>query len=180
MIRRHCRNRSRWNGAGTSRSSGSRGQRNATRSTIPRCEGIGTFFANLQAHAKAVVLDAVGENFSAGLDLSELSQRSTVEGVAHSMMWHRVFDQIEFGHALHRAALGKLGEIRAQRKCSPTASNTTGFHVSLQFTKNDVPMPSTVGSLSALRFSGLASRRIAMSPRHSTASDCGSGGGSCS
>ncbi len=63
----------------------------------PTVEGIGTFFANLQAHAKAVVLDAVGENFSAGLDLSELSQRSTLEGVAHSMMWHRVFDQIEFG-----------------------------------------------------------------------------------
>src|SRR5262249_12180492 len=51
----------------------------------------------LPAHSKAVVLDAVGENFSAGLDLSELSERTTVEGVAHSMMWHRVFAQVELG-----------------------------------------------------------------------------------
>src|SRR6266513_2362978 len=38
----------------------------------PTVEGIGKFFANLPAHAKAIVLDAVGDNFSAGLDLSEL------------------------------------------------------------------------------------------------------------
>ena len=63
----------------------------------PTVEGIGAFFASLAADAKVVVLDAVGENFSAGLDLSELSERSTVEGVAHSMMWHRVFEQIELG-----------------------------------------------------------------------------------
>jgi enoyl-CoA hydratase/carnithine racemase len=63
----------------------------------PTVEGIGAFFAGLAADAKVVVLDAVGDNFSAGLDLSELSERSTVEGVAHSMMWHRVFEQIELG-----------------------------------------------------------------------------------
>ena len=44
-----------------------------------------------------MVLDASGENFSAGLDLSELSERSTFEGVAHSMMWHRAFEQVELG-----------------------------------------------------------------------------------
>jgi (methylthio)acryloyl-CoA hydratase len=60
-------------------------------------EGIGTFFAGLQPDTKVVVLDAAGDNFSAGLDLSELSERSTFEGVAHSMMWHRVFEQIELG-----------------------------------------------------------------------------------
>jgi len=60
-------------------------------------EGIGAFFAGLQPDIKVVVLDAVGDNFSAGLDLSELSERSTFEGVAHSMMWHRVFEQIELG-----------------------------------------------------------------------------------
>jgi (methylthio)acryloyl-CoA hydratase len=63
----------------------------------PAVEGIGAFFSHLPAHAKAVVLDAVGENFSAGLDLSELSERSTIEGVAHSMMWHRAFEQVELG-----------------------------------------------------------------------------------
>jgi (methylthio)acryloyl-CoA hydratase len=59
--------------------------------------GIEAFFADLPHEVKAVVLDAEGDNFSAGLDLSELSERSTVEGVAHSMMWHRAFERIEFG-----------------------------------------------------------------------------------
>jgi (methylthio)acryloyl-CoA hydratase len=60
-------------------------------------EGIGAFFSSLPEQAKAVVLDAAGESFSSGLDLSELSECSTIEGVAHSMMWHRAFQQMELG-----------------------------------------------------------------------------------
>jgi (methylthio)acryloyl-CoA hydratase len=63
----------------------------------PTVLGIGAFFSNLPEGVKTVVLDAVGDNFSAGLDLSELAECDTVEGVIHSMMWHRVFEQIEFG-----------------------------------------------------------------------------------
>ncbi len=59
--------------------------------------GIESFFATLPAAAKVAVIAADGDNFSAGLDLSELSERSTVEGVTHSMMWHRAFERIEFG-----------------------------------------------------------------------------------
>ncbi len=59
--------------------------------------GIETFFAALPPEARAVVIAADGDNFSAGLDLSEITERSTVEGVAHSMMWHRAFEKIEFG-----------------------------------------------------------------------------------
>lgn len=59
--------------------------------------GIETFFSALPPEARAVVIAADGENFSAGLDLSEITERSTVEGVAHSMMWHRAFEKIEFG-----------------------------------------------------------------------------------
>jgi enoyl-CoA hydratase/carnithine racemase len=51
--------------------------------TIP--EGIG-----------AVVLHGVGDHFSAGLDLSELSERDATEGLQHSQMWHRVFDRIQY------------------------------------------------------------------------------------
>jgi len=58
--------------------------------------GIETFFASLPAEARVVVLHADGDHFSAGLDLSELGETSTFEGVAHSAMWHRVFAQIEF------------------------------------------------------------------------------------
>jgi (methylthio)acryloyl-CoA hydratase len=60
-------------------------------------QGIEAFFTALPEQAKVVILDAIGDNFSAGLDLSELSERSTVEGVAHSMMWHRAFERVEFG-----------------------------------------------------------------------------------
>ena len=63
----------------------------------PAVRGIGAFFSNLPEHVKVVLIEAIGDNFSAGLDLTELSERSTIEGVTHSMMWHRMFEQMEFG-----------------------------------------------------------------------------------
>src|SRR5213080_908168 len=59
--------------------------------------GLEAFFENLPAGVKAVVLNAEGAHFSAGLDLSELKVLSTEEGIAHSRVWHRIFDKIEFG-----------------------------------------------------------------------------------
>src|SRR5258705_1540601 len=59
--------------------------------------GLETFFATLSAGVKAVVLNAEGRHFSAGLDLSELKVLSTEEGIAHSRMWHGIFEKIEFG-----------------------------------------------------------------------------------
>lgn len=59
--------------------------------------GIEHFFAVPPRGVRAVVLDAEGMHFSAGLDLSELSERSTFEGIAHSTMWHRAFRQLEYG-----------------------------------------------------------------------------------
>jgi enoyl-CoA hydratase/carnithine racemase len=59
--------------------------------------GIEAFFADLPAGVAAVVLDAAGDHFSAGLDLAELTEVSTFDGVLHSMMWHRVFERIELG-----------------------------------------------------------------------------------
>lgn len=44
----------------------------------------------------AVVIYGVGDHFSAGLDLSELSERDATEGLLHSQMWHRVFDRIQY------------------------------------------------------------------------------------
>jgi len=58
--------------------------------------GIETFFASMPPDVRVVVLHADGGHFSAGLDLAELGETSTFEGVAHSAMWHRVFAQIEF------------------------------------------------------------------------------------
>jgi enoyl-CoA hydratase/carnithine racemase len=84
----------------------------------PTVLGIEAFFAALPAAVKAVVLAGEGEHFSAGLDLSELTERNIAEGVAHSRFWHRVFDTIEFGKVpvvavLQGAVLGGGFEIAA-------------------------------------------------------------------
>ena len=47
-------------------------------------EEIDRCFAALPSKVKALVLDGAGEHFCAGLDLSELADRSAAEGVAHS------------------------------------------------------------------------------------------------
>jgi (methylthio)acryloyl-CoA hydratase len=80
--------------------------------------GLETFFETLPAGVKAVVLNAEGQHFSAGLDLSELKVLSTEEGIAHSRVWHRIFDRIEFGRApvvtvMHGAVVGGGLELAA-------------------------------------------------------------------
>jgi enoyl-CoA hydratase/carnithine racemase len=59
--------------------------------------GLEAFFGAPPTGVRAVVLDAEGEHFSAGLDLSELSERDVLQGVEHSRMWHRAFASIESG-----------------------------------------------------------------------------------
>ncbi|MEA2873163.1 MAG: (methylthio)acryloyl-CoA hydratase [Hyphomicrobiales bacterium] len=80
--------------------------------------GLEQFFATLPAGVKAVVLNAEGKHFSAGLDLSELKVLSTEEGIAHSRMWHGIFDKIEFGRVpvvtvMHGAVVGGGLELAA-------------------------------------------------------------------
>jgi enoyl-CoA hydratase/carnithine racemase len=65
---------------------------------------------------RAIVLSGEGKHFCAGLDLSELSERSVGEGVLHSRMWHVAMDAIQFGPlpvvaALHGAVVGGGLEI---------------------------------------------------------------------
>ncbi|WP_232668523.1 crotonase/enoyl-CoA hydratase family protein [Pseudonocardia sp. TRM90224] len=59
--------------------------------------GLEAFFSSPPAGVAAVVLDAAGEHFSAGLDLAELDERDAFAGMQHSMMWHRAFERIERG-----------------------------------------------------------------------------------
>jgi enoyl-CoA hydratase/carnithine racemase len=80
--------------------------------------GIEAFFSALPDGIKAAVIHGAGEHFSAGLDLSELSERDTAEGVMHSRMWHRAFQHIEFGKVpvvavLHGAVVGGGLELAA-------------------------------------------------------------------
>lgn len=59
--------------------------------------GLEIFFSAPPEQVRAVVLDAEGAHFSAGLDLAELTERDAFEGLAHSQMWHRCFERIERG-----------------------------------------------------------------------------------
>jgi len=84
----------------------------------PTVFGIEAFFDALPEDIKAVVLAAEGEHFSAGLDLTELTERNVVQGIAHSRSWHRAFDKIEFGKVpvvsvLHGAVVGGGLELAA-------------------------------------------------------------------
>ncbi len=59
--------------------------------------GIQAFFTAPPDGVTAVVLDAEGPHFCAGLDLSELTERDAFEGLEHSRMWHRAFERMESG-----------------------------------------------------------------------------------
>ena len=70
-----------------------------------------TAFVNLPEDARVVVLSGEGDHFCAGLDLSELGERSVAEGIVHSRSWHAAFEQIQFGRVpviavLHGAVVG--------------------------------------------------------------------------
>ena len=77
-----------------------------------------TAFVNLPDDVRAVVLSGEGDHFCAGLDLSELGERSVAEGIMHSRSWHAAFEQIQFGRVpvvvvLHGAVVGGGLELAA-------------------------------------------------------------------
>jgi len=81
-------------------------------------QGIETFFTSLPDGIGAAVLHGEGEHFSAGLDLGELKERDVTQGIAHSGLWHRAFDKIQFGRVpvvavLHGAVVGGGLELAA-------------------------------------------------------------------
>ena len=59
--------------------------------------GLEAFFSAPPPDVRAVVLDAEGDHFCAGLDLAELGATDAVEGVEHSRFWHRAFARMERG-----------------------------------------------------------------------------------
>lgn len=80
--------------------------------------GIEQFFAAPPDGVGAVLIAGEGEHFSAGLDLSELEERDVTQGIAHSGLWHRAFEKIQFGKVpavavLHGAVVGGGLELAA-------------------------------------------------------------------
>ncbi len=67
---------------------------------------------------RVAILSGEGPHFCAGLDLSEVSERSVAEGMQHSRAWHACFDAIQYGPVpvvavLHGAVVGGGLEIAA-------------------------------------------------------------------
>lgn len=54
-------------------------------------------FAALPATVSVAILAGAGTHFSAGLDLSELSESTAAEGMQHSLAWYDAFSKIQFG-----------------------------------------------------------------------------------
>ena len=54
-------------------------------------------FDALPDTVRVAILAGEGEHFCAGLDLSELTETTTAEGVQHSFKWYEAFSKIQFG-----------------------------------------------------------------------------------
>lgn len=70
------------------------------------------------SEAKAAVIQARGEHFSAGLDLAEQSEKTVMQGIAGSRSWHSAFARIQRGNipyfaALHGGVIGGGLELAA-------------------------------------------------------------------
>ena len=97
----------------------------------PLVAALHTAFVNLPAEARAVVLSGEGEHFCAGLDLSELSERSAAEGILHSRSWHAAFNQIQLGRVpvvavLHGAVVG--GGLELASACHVRVAEPSTFY----------------------------------------------------
>src|SRR5438874_3880754 len=53
-------------------------------------------FSNIPDGIGAVVIHGIGDHFSSGLDLSELTEHDATEGLRHSQMWHRGFVRVQY------------------------------------------------------------------------------------
>jgi len=75
-------------------------------------------FTGIASDVRCVVISGEGHHFCAGLDLSELSERTVYEGVLHSRMWHATLEKVQYAPVpviavLHGATIGGGLEIAA-------------------------------------------------------------------
>jgi enoyl-CoA hydratase/carnithine racemase len=93
--------------------------------------GIEKIFDSITNETKCIIIQGLGEHFSAGLDLSELQERNTVEGLKHSRMWHRILDKVQFGSCpviavLQGAVVG--GGLELAAACHIRIASPTTFY----------------------------------------------------
>ena len=88
-------------------------------------------FSNIPEGVKSAIIYGEGKHFSAGLDLSELSERNAIQGVFHSRMWHRALEKIQFGTVpvvavLHGACVG--GGLELASACHIRVAENSTFY----------------------------------------------------
>jgi enoyl-CoA hydratase/carnithine racemase len=93
--------------------------------------GIEEIFSNIPPGVKCAIIYGEGKHFSAGLDLSELTERDAIQGVHHSRMWHRALDKVQFGTVpvvavLHGACVG--GGLELASACHIRVAEASAFY----------------------------------------------------
>lgn len=88
-------------------------------------------FSNIPTGIKCAIIYGQGKHFSAGLDLSELTQRNAVEGLQHSRAWHKALDKIQFSivpviAVLHGACVG--GGLELAAACHIRVAENSTFY----------------------------------------------------
>jgi len=88
-------------------------------------------FSNLPKEAKCVILFGEGKHFCAGADLSDLKQRTTMEGMQHSRSWHSTMDRVQFSNipviaVLHGACVG--GGLELAASCHIRVADESTFY----------------------------------------------------
>jgi (methylthio)acryloyl-CoA hydratase len=86
-------------------------------------------FSHIPVGVKCAIIHAEGKHFSAGLDLSEIRERTTVEALHHSRMWHRALETVQYGTVpvvavLHGACVGGGLELAAACHIRVAEKNT--------------------------------------------------------
>ena len=92
--------------------------------------GLRDMFEQLPKEARAAVIAGEGDHFCAGLDLSELKDRDTGQGMLHSRMWHTALNGVQFGPvpvvaALHGAVVG--GGLELASACHIRVADESTF-----------------------------------------------------
>jgi (methylthio)acryloyl-CoA hydratase len=88
-------------------------------------------FSNIPKSVKCAIIYGIGTHFSAGLDLSELTDRDAVQGLHHSRMWHRALEKVQFGTVpvvavLHGACVG--GGLEIASACHIRVAENSTFY----------------------------------------------------
>ncbi len=93
--------------------------------------GLEKIFSNIPKGVKCAIICGAGKHFSAGLDLSELSERDAVQGLHHSRLWHKALEKVQFGTVpviavLHGACVG--GGLEVASACHIRVVENSTFY----------------------------------------------------